>query len=93
MQNRLPPETARVWQRLESEPLLAGWYLIGGSALALRIGHRQSEDLLLVENAPPVEEIAAFFRDEVRQWKERRAANALAGKSGNAEATNGRQAS
>jgi len=41
----LPPETERLWRRLESEPILAGWYLIGGTALSLLIGHRQSEDL------------------------------------------------
>lgn len=41
----LPPETERLWQRLQNEPLLAGWYLIGGTALSLLIGHRQSEDL------------------------------------------------
>jgi Nucleotidyl transferase AbiEii toxin, Type IV TA system len=41
----LPPETERLWRRLEHEPLLAGWYLIGGTALGLLIGHRQSEDL------------------------------------------------
>jgi hypothetical protein len=45
MQNPLPAATARLWHRLEMEPLLAGWYLVGGSALALRIGHRMSEDL------------------------------------------------
>jgi hypothetical protein len=45
MQNPLPPETARLWKRLEAEPLLAGWYLLGGTALALRIAHRRSEDL------------------------------------------------
>jgi len=45
MQNPLPAATARLWHRLETEPLLAGWYLVGGSALALRIGHRVSEDL------------------------------------------------
>jgi len=41
----LPPATERLWQRLQSEPLLAGWYLIGGTALSLRIAHRVSEDL------------------------------------------------
>lgn len=41
----LPPATERLWQRLQSEPLLAGWYLIGGTALSLRISHRVSEDL------------------------------------------------
>ncbi len=42
---KLPPETERLWHRLQHEPLLAGWYLIGGTALSLLIGHRQSEDL------------------------------------------------
>jgi hypothetical protein len=41
----LPPATERLWQRLQNEPLLAGWYLIGGTALSLRIAHRVSEDL------------------------------------------------
>ena len=27
----LSPETNRLWRRLENEPLLAGWYLIGGT--------------------------------------------------------------
>jgi hypothetical protein len=45
MQNPLPPETERLWTRLKGEPLLTGWYLVGGTALALRIGHRRSEDL------------------------------------------------
>lgn len=41
----LPPETQRVWDRLQAEPLLAGFVLVGGTALTLRIGHRVSEDL------------------------------------------------
>lgn len=41
----LPPPTERLWRRLENDPLLAGWYLVGGTALSLRIGHRISEDL------------------------------------------------
>jgi hypothetical protein len=41
----LPPETERLWHRLEHEPMLAGSYLIGGTALSLLIGHRISEDL------------------------------------------------
>lgn len=43
--SKLPPETRRLWTRLENNPLLAGFVLIGGTALALRIGHRVSEDL------------------------------------------------
>ena len=41
----LRPETAALWQRLSTEPLLSGFTLVGGTALALRIGHRVSEDL------------------------------------------------
>jgi len=43
--SRLPAETRRLWARLRREPLLAGFVLIGGTALTLRIGHRVSEDL------------------------------------------------
>src|SRR5262245_45051918 len=41
----LPPETERVWQFLKDQPALTGFVLVGGSALALRIKHRISEDL------------------------------------------------
>ena len=43
--NKLSAETRRLWERLEDEPLLAGFVLIGGTALTLRIAHRISEDL------------------------------------------------
>ncbi len=43
--NKLPPDTRRIWQRLETSPLLSGFVLIGGTALTMRIGHRLSEDL------------------------------------------------
>ena len=41
----LPPATEQVWSFLRDQPILGGFVLIGGSALALRIGHRLSEDL------------------------------------------------
>lgn len=41
----LPPGTDKVWNFLKAQPALAGFVLIGGSALALRIQHRRSEDL------------------------------------------------
>ena len=41
----LPPETEKVWDFLKAQPALGGFVLIGGSALALRISHRRSEDL------------------------------------------------
>ena len=43
--NSLPFATANVFAHLREEPLLAGFTLIGGTALSLQIGHRQSEDL------------------------------------------------
>lgn len=42
---KLPPDTQRLWQSLQSNLLLNGFVLIGGTALAMRIGHRISEDL------------------------------------------------
>ena len=43
----LPPATLRAFEGLSSIPLLkqGGWYLAGGTALALQVGHRQSVDL------------------------------------------------
>ena len=41
----LPERTRRLFHRLSDEPLLEGLVLVGGSALALQIGHRISEDL------------------------------------------------
>ena len=43
--NLLPKPTRELWLKLREEPLLQGAILIGGTALTLRIGHRQSEDL------------------------------------------------
>jgi nucleotidyltransferase AbiEii toxin of type IV toxin-antitoxin system len=41
----LPSKTEEVWNFLKTQPLLGGFVLIGGSALALRLRHRISEDL------------------------------------------------
>jgi hypothetical protein len=41
----LPAETEKVWNFLKAQPALAGFILGGGSALALTIRHRLSEDL------------------------------------------------
>lgn len=41
----LKPETKAVWKFLKGEAVLRDFTLIGGTALALRIGHRVSEDL------------------------------------------------
>jgi predicted nucleotidyltransferase component of viral defense system len=41
----LPPQTEAVWKFLKEQPALSGFVLVGGSALALQIQHRLSEDL------------------------------------------------
>jgi hypothetical protein len=41
----LPRDTEQVWNFLKDQPALAGFVLVGGSALTLRIDHRVSEDL------------------------------------------------
>ena len=41
----LPAETEKVWNFLKDQPALQGFVLAGGSALALSIRHRISEDL------------------------------------------------
>jgi hypothetical protein len=41
----LPPATEKVWNFLREQPALAGFVLVGGSALSLLIRHRLSEDL------------------------------------------------
>lgn len=41
----LRPDTERVWHHLEHQAALAGFVLIGGSAITLHIHHRLSEDL------------------------------------------------
>lgn len=43
--SKLPDSTRQLWERLQHEPMLSGFVLIGGTALTLRIGHRISEDL------------------------------------------------
>lgn len=41
----LPDKTRSLFERLIEEPRMRGMTLVGGSALALQIGHRMSEDL------------------------------------------------
>lgn len=68
--DKLPLETKRLWKALETERALSGAVLIGGSALALRIGHRQSEDLDFSFPAAklPVERLRAL-RKKYSLWQ------------------------
>lgn len=60
----LRPDTERVWRFLEHQRALAGFVLIGGTALALRIKHRVSEDLdfAWTEHRLPVVRVAALSK-------------------------------
>lgn len=44
--------TLRLLRQLQAEPLLSQAYLVGGTALSLQIGHRESEDLDLFSVEP-----------------------------------------
>ncbi len=48
----MPPSTASLFHVLSVEPEISDFYLIGGTALALHIGHRLSEDLDFITKAP-----------------------------------------
>jgi hypothetical protein len=41
----LPPDTDGLWTFLKDQPALEAFILVGGTALALQISHRRSEDL------------------------------------------------
>lgn len=43
--------TFKILERLASEPVLSGFHLAGGTALALRLGHRKSVDIDLFSTA------------------------------------------
>lgn len=44
------PRTLELLRKLQSEPLISSFNLVGGTALALRLGHRKSIDLDLFTN-------------------------------------------
>ncbi len=46
------PETLGILKALMQEPLLKDFYLVGGTALSLQIGHRISVDIDLFTNTP-----------------------------------------
>lgn len=68
----LPPKTEAVWNFLKEQPALAGFVLVGGSALALRLQHRLSEDLDL---AYPGERLPRRQLDALRRGAEAHGVN------------------
>lgn len=73
----LPPEQQRIWPQLSNAPKL-GLTLYGGTAIALRLGHRESMDFDFFTNKPIDREVirAAFpfasestpLQDEGNTW-------------------------
>lgn len=48
----LTPGALRVFRRLQALPAMKSFVLVGGSALALRVQHRKSEDLDFLFTGP-----------------------------------------
>lgn len=61
----LPDKTRSLFERLIEEPRMRGMTLVGGSALALQIGHCMSEDLYFAVFGPkiPTAQIDALMAD------------------------------
>lgn len=56
------PRTLELLKQLQAEPLLSGFNLVGGTALALRLGHRKSIDLdLFTREEFNLEELKAML--------------------------------
>ena len=58
------PETFRLIQQLQALPILENFYLVGGTALALQIGHRNSIDIdLFVDHEFETEHLISVIRE------------------------------
>lgn len=56
------PQTLELIRALQAEPLLKGFHLVGGTALALQIGHRMSVDIhLFTRDDYDVDELLSLF--------------------------------
>lgn len=54
--------TLRLLRKLQAEPLLSRSYLVGGTALSLQIGHRESEDLIMTRTCPLSHQFFLYFK-------------------------------
>lgn len=68
----LPDKTRLLFERLIEEPRMCGMTLVGGSALALQIGHRMSEDMDFAVFGPklPAARIDALMADLENEGRE-----------------------
>lgn len=78
----LSPSIEVLWERLQTNPLLRGFVLVGGTALTLNIHHRKSEDLDFCYSSArlPEDQIKTLLRqlegDGVR-WSRNDSASAM----------------
>lgn len=60
------PQTLGLIQALQAEPLLHSFHLVGGTALALQIGHRISIDIdLFTRDDYDVDDVLNLYFDDV----------------------------
>jgi hypothetical protein len=60
----IDPETFRLIQQIQAIPELSKFYLVGGTSLALQIGHRNSIDIDLFTNEPfDTDEVIDLLKD------------------------------
>ncbi|HTM45455.1 MAG TPA: nucleotidyl transferase AbiEii/AbiGii toxin family protein, partial [Polyangiaceae bacterium] len=66
----LAPEQLRALDLLTKVPALAGYYLAGGTAIALHLHHRQSRDLdfFSLENSASIESMRQHLATELAQF-------------------------
>jgi len=78
------PRLLELIQQLCQQPELDGFLLVGGTALSLQLGHRQSIDIdLFSAEAFDVEEMVQFLQKRFQYFNQMRFKNSLLGNIGN----------
>ena len=78
------PRLLELIQQLCQQPKLHGFLLVGGTALSLQLGHRQSIDIdLFSAEAFDVEEMVQFLQKRFQYFNQMRFKNSLLGNIGN----------
>ena len=83
-QETVEPRLLELIQQLCQQPELDGFLLVGGTALSLQLGHRQSIDIdLFSAEAFDVEEMVQFLQKRFQYFNQMRFKNSLLGNIGN----------
>ena len=79
-QNVVEKKTFELLKALMNEEIFSEYFLVGGTALALRLGHRKSIDIdMFTKNDIPVNEIQRFLSEKYNFREEFREKNTLKG--------------